>query len=47
MSGLKLHDMNCGLKAYRRKVVKSVEIYGEMHRYISGTGQVGRLPQHR
>jgi glycosyltransferase involved in cell wall biosynthesis len=34
MSGLKLHDMNCGLKAYRRKVVKSIEVYGEMHRYI-------------
>lgn len=34
MSGIKLHDMNCGLKAYRKKVVKSVEVYGEMHRYI-------------
>ena len=34
MSGIKLHDFNCGLKAYRRKVVKSVEVYGEMHRYI-------------
>ena len=34
LSGLKLHDMNCGLKAYKRKVVKSIEIYGEMHRYI-------------
>jgi glycosyltransferase involved in cell wall biosynthesis len=34
MSGIKLHDFNCGLKAYRNKVVKSVEIYGEMHRYI-------------
>lgn len=34
MTGLKLHDMNCGLKAYRRKVVKSVEVYGEMHRFI-------------
>src|ERR1051325_4253285 len=34
MSGLKLHDMNCGLKAYKRKVVKSIEVYGEMHRYI-------------
>lgn len=34
MSGVKLHDMNCGLKAYRKKVVKSIEVYGEMHRYI-------------
>ncbi|GAB4091738.1 glycosyltransferase family 2 protein [Flaviaesturariibacter terrae] len=34
MSGIYLHDFNCGLKAYRRKVVKSVEVYGEMHRYI-------------
>ncbi len=33
-SGIKLHDFNCGLKAYRKKVVKSVEVYGEMHRYI-------------
>lgn len=34
MSGIRLHDFNCGLKAYRRKVVKAVEVYGEMHRYI-------------
>ena len=34
MSGIKLHDFNYGLKAYRRKVVKSIEVYGEMHRYI-------------
>ena len=34
MSGIKLNDFNCGLKAYRRKVVKSIEVYGEMHRYI-------------
>ena len=34
VSGVKLHDFNCGLKAYRRKVVKSIEVYGEMHRYI-------------
>jgi len=33
-SGIKLHDFNCGLKAYRKKVVKSIEVYGEMHRYI-------------
>ena len=34
ISGLKLHDMNCGLKAYRREVVKEIEVYGDMHRYI-------------
>lgn len=34
VSGIKLHDFNCGLKAYRKKVVKSIEVYGEMHRYI-------------
>lgn len=34
VSGIKLHDFNCGLKAYRRKVVKVIEVYGEMHRYI-------------
>lgn len=34
VSGIKLNDFNCGLKAYRRKVIKSVEVYGEMHRYI-------------
>lgn len=34
MSKIHLHDFNCGLKAYKRKVVKSVEVYGEMHRYI-------------
>lgn len=34
MSGIKLHDFNCGLKSYKRKVVKSIEVYGEMHRYI-------------
>jgi glycosyltransferase involved in cell wall biosynthesis len=34
VSGIRLHDMNCGLKAYRRAVVKSIEVYGEMHRYI-------------
>lgn len=33
-SGIKLHDFNCGLKAYKSEVVKSIEIYGEMHRYI-------------
>ncbi|MBR0111809.1 MAG: glycosyltransferase family 2 protein [Bacteroidales bacterium] len=34
ITGIKLHDMNCGLKAYRRDVVKSIEVYGDMHRYI-------------
>ncbi len=34
LTGIHLHDFNCGLKAYRRAVVKSVEVYGEMHRYI-------------
>jgi glycosyltransferase involved in cell wall biosynthesis len=34
VSKVKLHDFNCGLKAYRSKVIKSIEVYGEMHRYI-------------
>lgn len=34
ISGIKLHDFNCGLKAYKYKVVKNIEVYGEMHRYI-------------
>jgi glycosyltransferase involved in cell wall biosynthesis len=34
MSGIKLHDFNCGLKAYKNEVIKCVEVYGEMHRYI-------------
>ena len=34
ITGIKLHDFNCGLKAYDSKVVKSIEVYGEMHRYI-------------
>jgi glycosyltransferase involved in cell wall biosynthesis len=34
MSGVKLHDMNCGLKSYKNDVVKNIEVYGEMHRYI-------------
>jgi len=34
VSGIRLHDFNCGLKAYHNKVIKSIEIYGEMHRYI-------------
>ena len=54
MSGIKLHDMNCGLKAYRKDVVKSIEVYGEMHRYIpviakwSGFRKVGeKVVQHQ
>lgn len=34
VTGIKLHDMNCGLKAYRKEVVKNIEVFGEMHRYI-------------
>jgi len=34
VTGLKLHDMNCGLKAYKNEVIKNIEVYGEMHRYI-------------
>ena len=47
VSGIRLHDFNCGLKAYRNKVVKSIEVYGEMHRYIpilakkAGFGRIG------
>lgn len=54
MSGVKLHDMNCGLKAYRHDVVKSIEVYGEMHRYIpviakwAGFVKIGeKVVQHR
>lgn len=54
MSGIKLHDMNCGLKAYRKDVVKSIEIFGEMHRYIpviakaAGFGKIGeKVVQHQ
>jgi len=54
MSGIKLHDFNCGLKAYRSSVVKSIEVYGEMHRYIpflakwSGFTRIGeKVVQHR
>jgi len=54
MSGIKLHDMNCGLKAYRSEVVKSIEIFGEMHRYIpviakaAGFGKIGeKVVQHQ
>ncbi len=54
VTGIKLHDFNCGLKAYRREVVKSIEVYGEMHRYIpvlakqAGFRNIGeKVVQHR
>tara|TARA_B110000483_G_scaffold22548_1_gene26004 strand:- start:2128 stop:3081 length:954 start_codon:yes stop_codon:yes gene_type:complete len=54
MSGIKLHDMNCGLKAYHRDVVKSIEVYGDMHRYIpvlakkAGFNKIGeKVVQHQ
>ncbi|MEM1220903.1 MAG: glycosyltransferase family 2 protein [Bacteroidota bacterium] len=54
LSGIPLHDFNCGLKAYRGRVVKSIEVYGEMHRYIpllakwAGFQKIGeRVVQHR
>jgi glycosyltransferase involved in cell wall biosynthesis len=54
VSGIHLHDMNCGLKAYKRKVVKSIEVYGEMHRFIpvlakwAGFRKIGeKVVQHR
>lgn len=49
-SGVKLHDFNCGLKAYRKVVVKNIEVSGEMHRYIpvlaknAGFGKIGEKP---
>lgn len=53
-SGIKLHDFNCGLKAYKNKLVKSIEVYGEMHRYIpilakqAGFTRIGeKVVQHR
>src|SRR5688572_27398627 len=54
VSKIRLHDFNCGLKAYRNKVVKSIEVYGEMHRYIpviakwSGFRKIGeKVVEHR
>ncbi len=54
ISGIKLHDFNCGLKAYRKKVIKSIEVYGEMHRNIpvlakwSGFKKIGeKIVEHR
>ncbi|NCI46215.1 glycosyltransferase family 2 protein [Sediminibacterium soli] len=53
-SGIRLHDFNCGLKSYRKKLVKSIEVYGEMHRYIpilakwSGFRKIGeKVVEHR
>jgi glycosyltransferase involved in cell wall biosynthesis len=52
MSGIMLHDFNCGLKAYRQDVVKSIEVYSEMHRYIpviakwAGFGKIGEKVVH-
>ena len=53
VSGIKnLHDFNCGLKAYRKEVVKNIEVYGEMHRYIpylakeAGFSRIGEKPVH-
>ena len=45
MSGIKLHDMNCGLKSYRKEVVKSIEIFGEMHRYIPVIAKAAGFPK--
>ena len=54
MSGIQLHDFNCGLKAYRKEVVKSIEVYSEMHRYIpliakwAGFNKIGeKVVQHQ
>ena len=52
VTGIMLHDMNCGLKAYRAEVVKNIEVYGEMHRYIpylaknAGFCKIGEKPVH-
>ncbi|MEG2849591.1 MAG: glycosyltransferase family 2 protein, partial [Bacteroidales bacterium] len=52
VTGIKLHDMNCGLKAYKNEVVKSIEVYGEMHRYIpylaknAGFNKIGEKAVH-
>ncbi len=44
-SGIKLHDFNCGLKAYRKDVVKNIEVYGEMHRYIPVIAKQSGFPK--
>lgn len=52
ITGIRLHDMNCGLKAYRNEVIKNIEVYGEMHRYIpylaknAGFGRITEKPVH-
>ena len=52
VTGIKLHDMNCGLKAYRNEVVKNIEVYGDMHRFIpylakqAGFGKIGEKEVH-
>ena len=52
VTGIRLHDMNCGLKAYRQEVVKNIEVYSEMHRYIpylaknAGFDKIGEKPVH-
>jgi len=52
ITGIKLHDMNCGLKAYRKEVIKNIEVYGEMHRYIpylvknAGFDNIAEKPVH-
>lgn len=52
LTGIQLHDMNCGLKSYKNEVVKSIEVYGEMHRYIpvlakrAGYGKIGEKVVH-
>lgn len=52
ITGIKLHDMNCGLKAYKNEVVKNIEVYGEMHRYIpylaknAGFSRITEKPVH-
>ena len=54
LSGIKLHDFNCGLKAYKNTVIKSIEVYGEMHRYtpvlakMAGFNKIGeKIVQHQ
>lgn len=52
VTGIRLHDMNCGLKAYRNEVVKAIEVYGDMHRYIpflaknAGYDRITEVPVH-
>ena len=52
VTGIRLHDMNCGIKAYKAEVVKNIEVYGEMHRYIpylaknAGFDKIGEKPVH-